>query len=242
MYNNNDSYNVSASHGQARILDTVTMRSMWSKTYGWMALALIVSAFASYVSLSTSIFDAIMSSKALFFGLIIAEFVLVFALASSIGKLNSMVSFALFMVYALLNGITLSAILYIYTATSVLSTFMITSGMFATMAIIGFFTKKDLSKFGSILIMALVGLILASVVNIFLGSSTMYWLISVAGVIIFCGLTAYDINKFKRLFEEGAIADTESANRVALMAALSLYLDFINLFIYLLRLLGARRD
>ncbi|KGL53754.1 hypothetical protein HQ29_01220 [Porphyromonas canoris] len=224
------------------MLDTVTMRSMWSKTYGWMALALVVSAFASYISLSTSIFDAIMTSKGLFFGLIIAELVLVFILARSIGKLNSMISFALFMVYALLNGVTLSAILYMYTATSVLSTFLITSGMFATMAFIGFFTKKDLSKFGSIFMMALVGLILASVVNIFLGSPLMYWIVSVAGVIIFCGLTAYDINKFKKLFEEGSIPDTESANKVALMAALSLYLDFINLFIYLLRIIGARRD
>lgn len=148
----------------------------------------------------------------------------------------------LFTIYSILNGVTLSSIFIVYTMTSIAATFFITAGMFGAMALWGYFTKKDLSKWGSIFFMLLIGLILATVVNLFLRSGAMGFIISIVGVIIFTGLTAFDVNKIKQMlaqtqgFEEGDVV-----RKVALMGALTLYLDFINLFLYLLRFFG-RRD
>ena len=146
----------------------------------------------------------------------------------------------LFTIYSILNGVTLSSIFIVYTMTSVAATFFITAGMFGAMALWGYFTKKDLSKWGSIFFMLLIGLILATVVNLFLRSDAMGFIISIVGVIIFTGLTAFDVNKIKQMLaqtqEEGDVV-----RKVALMGALTLYLDFINLFLYLLRFFG-RRD
>ena len=167
---------------------------------------------------------------------------LVFILSARIGKMSFFTSSLLFTIYSILNGVTLSSIFIVYTMTSIAATFFITAGMFGAMALWGYFTKKDLSKWGSIFFMLLIGLILATVVNLFLRSGAMGFIFSIVGVIIFTGLTAFDVNKIKQMlaqmqgFEEGDVV-----RKVALMGALTLYLDFINLFLYLLRFFG-RRD
>jgi FtsH-binding integral membrane protein len=146
----------------------------------------------------------------------------------------------LFLLYSALNGLTLSILLLVYTASSVASTFFITAGTFGLMSAYGYFTKKDLTSWGNLLFMALVGLIIASIVNIFWSNPTMYWIISYAGVLIFVGLTAYDTQKIKNMSLE-LDAESEAGRKGAIMGALALYLDFINLFIILLRILGDRR-
>jgi FtsH-binding integral membrane protein len=147
----------------------------------------------------------------------------------------------LFVVYSILNGVTLSFVFLAYTLTSITSTFFITAGTFAAMSLIGYNTKKDLSGIGRYLLFALVGLIIASVVNIFLASSPLQWLISFIGVIVFVGLTAYDTQKIKQMFLMYGDDVNESTQKLALMGSLSLYLDFINLFLYLLRFFGDRK-
>ena len=148
----------------------------------------------------------------------------------------------LFLAYSVLNGVTLSVILLIYTATSVATTFFIAAGMFAAMAVYGTVTKRDLRGFGSFLFMGLIGMIIASVVNMYLGSSMMSWIISAVGVLVFTGLTAYDVQRISEIGASGIMESGEAAIRKgAIMGALALYLDFINLFLSLLRLLGDRR-
>ena len=158
-------------------------------------------------------------------------------LSARISKLSNGTATALFYAYSILNGITLSPILLIYTGTSVALTFAITAAMFGVMTIMGYTTRQDLSKFGAFMFMALIGLIVCLIVNLFLHSSMMAWCISVAGVLIFVGLTAWDTQAIKRMCAE---TDPTMLSKVATMGALTLYLDFINLFIHLLRILGSR--
>ena len=146
----------------------------------------------------------------------------------------------LFILYSVLMGVTMSSIFMVYTMSSIASVFFITAGMFLTMSILGYVTRLDLTKLGSLLFMALIGLLIASVVNIFLGSEMLYWIVSYAGVIIFTGLAAFDTQKIKQMFIQYGSAD-EMGNKIALFGALTLYLDFINLFLFLLRILGDRR-
>jgi FtsH-binding integral membrane protein len=136
--------------------------------------------------------------------------------------------------------VTLSIIFAVYTTASIAGTFFVTAGMFGAMAAIGWITKRDLSSLGSILFMALIGLILASIVNIFVANEALYWIITYAGVAIFCGLTAYDMQKIKKIQESGVDAYSEQGKKAAVMGALALYLDFINLFLFLLRIFGRR--
>jgi FtsH-binding integral membrane protein len=161
-------------------------------------------------------------------------------MSKNITNISSNMAIGLFMLYSALNGLTLSAILLVYTASSIASTFFITAGTFGAMSIYGYFTKKDLTSWGNLLFMALIGLIVASIVNIFWASSTMYWIITYAGVLIFVGLTAYDTQKIKNMSLE-LDAESEEGRKGAIMGALALYLDFINLFILLLRIFGDRR-
>lgn len=165
-------------------------------------------------------------------------FVLVMSFAFN--KLSSFSLLGLFVLYSGVMGVSLSFIFLAYTAGSIASTFFITSATFGVMAVVGYTTKQDLTKFGSILIMALIGIIIASVVNMFLGSSALDYIISIVGVLVFTGLTAYDVQKLKRI-GSGVEYGTESANKLAIMGALNLYLDFVNLFMMLLRLFGDRR-
>lgn len=212
------------------------------KVYLWMTFALLITGFTAYcVASSEAIITAILSNRALFWGLIIAEFVLVFALSAAINKLSLTVATLMFVLYSVINGATLSFLLLLYTASSVFNVFLITAGTFAAMAFYGYFTKTDLMSWGKYLVMALIGLIIATIVNMFTKSSGLEMILNYAGVLIFVGLTAYDSQKIKQMMLQAT--DTgEGAQKIALLGALSLYLDFINLFIYLLRIFGTRRD
>lgn len=212
------------------------------KVYLWMTFALVITAFtAYYVATNETILTAIVTNQALFWGLIIAELVLVFTVTAAINRLSLTVATLLFILYSVINGATLSFILMVYTSSSVVSVFFITAGTFAAMAAYGYFTKTDLTSWGKYLIMALIGLIIASIVNIFTQSSGLQLILNYAGVLIFVGLTAFDTQKIKVMLLQATDAG-ENAQKIALMGALSLYLDFINLFIHLLRILGDRRS
>ena len=210
------------------------------KVYLWMTFALTLTGFVAYrTTQSEFLLELIFSSSFGFIGLIIGELALVFWISSGIQRMSSNMAIGLFLLYSVLNGMTLSVLLIAYTGASVASTFFITAGMFGAMSVYGYTTKQDLSSWGNLLFMALIGLILASVVNIFLQSSGLYWLISYIGVLVFVGLTAYDTQKIKQLAAQ-VIVESEEGRKVAILGALTLYLDFINMFIFMLRILGNR--
>ena len=213
-----------------------------AKVFNWMAIGLGLTGIVAYLTASTGLAYALVGSP-LFFVLVIGELGLVFYLSARIDKIQAGTATGLFVGYSVLNGLTLSMIFLAYTSSSIAGTFFITAGMFGAMAIYGLVTKRDLSGFGSFLFMGLIGIIIASVVNIFLKSSSLYWAISMIGVLIFTGLTAWDVQKIKQMGEEGIMTQGDSAIRKgAIMGALALYLDFINLFLMLLRFFGASRD
>ncbi|MGB0346875.1 MAG: Bax inhibitor-1/YccA family protein [Balneolaceae bacterium] len=215
--------------------------SFINKVYAWMALALTVTGFIAFrTAQSEALLSLIFGNSILLIGLIIVELGIVFWMSRNIARISSNMAIGLFMLYSALNGLTLSVLLLVYTAASVASTFFITAGTFGLMSAYGYFTKKDLTNWGNLLFMALIGLIIASVVNIFWANPTLYWLISYAGVLIFVGLTAYDTQKIKNMSLE-LDAESEEGRKGAIMGALALYLDFINLFIMLLRIFGDRR-
>lgn len=194
---------------------------------------------AMAVSNSYAMQQFIFGSRFMFFGLIIAELALVWYVSARIQSLSFTTATGLFMLYSFINGLTLSVIFLAYTTTSIASTFFVTAGTFGAMSLYGYFTKKDLTSLGNLLFMLLIGLIIATVVNIFWANSTLYWITTYAGIFIFVGLTAYDTQKIKRLLSGQEI--TEESQKMALLGALSLYLDFINLFLYLLRIFGDRK-
>lgn len=207
------------------------------KTFGWMAMCLLITALTAMGFVNSGLFYHIASSGAMWL-LIIAELVLVFVLSARINKMSVATATIMLIVYSALNGVTLSFIFVVYSLGSIAKTFFITTGMFGVMALVGATTKRDLSKLGSILFMALIGLIIASLVNIFLRSSGLDWIISIIGVVLFTALTAYDVQRVKRLAAESDFYDDTQVGRLAVISALSLYLDFINLFLYLLRFFG----
>lgn len=209
--------------------------------YLWMVLALVITGLtAAYVASSPAYISALMNNPVLFYGVIIAELALVFILSGRIHKMSFTSASLMFILYSLLTGVSLSTIFLAYTESSIATTFLITAGTFGTMSLVGFVTKKDLSKLGGILFMALIGLIIATVVNIFLVSDTLGWIINYVGVLIFVGLTAYDTQKIKQMMREYGTDINEQTQKMALMGSLSLYLDFINMFLYLLRIFGNR--
>jgi len=175
-----------------------------------------------------------------FFALVIAELGLVIAMSAAINRISAATATLLFLIYSALNGVTFAAIFVIYTRSSIASAFLVTAGTFAAMSVYGYVTKRDLTGFGSFLFMGLVGIIIASVVNMFLHSAMISWITSYVGVFIFVGLTAYDTQKIKQI-GHGGFADEQSQHKAAILGALRLYLDFINLFLMLLRIMGDRR-
>ncbi len=219
----------------------IEQRSFITKVYWWMSSALLITGLVALFTVSTpSLINAIFGNNILFFGLIIGEIGLVVYISRSIGKMSAQTATFAFIGYSVLNGLTLSVIFLIYTATSIASTFFITAGTFGIMSIYGYFTKRDLTSIGGLLTMALIGVIIAMVVNMFLNSDSLSFIISIIGVLVFVGLTAYDTQKIKKM--SGTIEDgTEMATKAAIMGALALYLDFINLFLFFLRLMGNRR-
>ena len=211
-----------------------------SKVYLWMTLALVVTGMtAYYVASSPAILYAIVSNQIAFWGLFIGELVLVFVLSSRIMSLSFVTASLMFVIYSIMNGVFFSFILLAYTEQSIATTFLITAGTFAAMSLFGFVTKRDLSAMGRILFMLLIGLIIATVVNIFMKAEGLTLILNYAGVVIFVGLTAYDTQSIKQMLQEHG--DKEGAEKIALLGSLSLYLDFINLFIYLLRFFGESR-
>ena len=174
-------------------------------------------------------------------GLVIAELALVFGISAAINRLSLTTATLMFVAYSVINGALLSSIFLIYTASSITSVFFITAATFGAMALIGYTTKTDLTSVGKILFMALIGLVIATIVNMFIGSDGLTMICSYVGVLIFVGLTAYDSQKIKQMLQQAPDAG-ESSQKLALLGALTLYLDFSNLFIYLLRIFGSKRD
>jgi FtsH-binding integral membrane protein len=213
-----------------------------AKVFNWMAIGLGITGIIAYVFAESGMVRALVASP-IFFILILAELGLVFFLSARIEKIQPVTATGLFIGYSILNGVTLSTIFLAYTQASIATTFLVTAGMFAAMAVYGMVTKRDLSGVGSFMFMGLIGILLASIVNIFLKSSALYWAISAIGVLVFVGLTAYDVQKIKNMGEEGIMQQGEGAIRKgAIIGALALYLDFINLFLMLLRFFGGSRD
>lgn len=230
-------------------MDTITRSyersaqlSLFRQVYLWMAMALVITGFmAMLVAESQTLLSLIFSSKLTFFGLIIAELALVWYLSARIDRISFTTATLMFIIYSLLNGAMLSSVFLLYTASSIASTFFITAGTFGVMCVYGYLTKRDLTSLGNLCLMAVIGLIIAGLVNLFLQSSLMSLIVSGIGVLVFVGLTAYDSQKIKRMLLQEGLEVNDSTRKIALLGSLTLYLDFINLFLYLLRFLGDRR-
>ena len=242
MYNLINSQNSQQSNGFAvnekeRGISGV-FSALMRKVYTWMTLALLITGVTAYgVASSPTLLMTLMTSRGLLFGLIIAELALVFISTGALQRLSLTTATLLFIVYSVLNGAMLSSVFVVYTMTSIAKVFFITAGTFGARAFYGYTTKKDLTSLGKILFMALIGLIIATVVNMFLKSSGFDYILSYAGVAIFVGLTAWDSQKIKQMLQT-QYDMSEGAQKLALIGALTLYLDFINLFLYLLRIFG----
>lgn len=210
------------------------------KVYVWMTLALVITGFTAYgVATSPGVLQAIYSNSVIMWGLIIAEFALVISVSAAINRLSLTMATLMFILYSVINGALMSSIFVIYTASSIATVFFITAGTFGVMALIGYTTKTDLSSMGKMLFVALIGLVIATLVNLFVKSSGLTLILSYVGVLVFVGLTAWDSQKIKQMLLQ-ALDTGEGAQKLALLGALTLYLDFINLFIYLLRVFGRR--
>jgi len=216
------------------------VRRFMLAVYNWMTLGLGLTAVVAFGVGRTSLVNVILTTPGLFWGIIIVQFGVVLGMSFLMNKINSIVAVGLFFIYAFLTGITFSVLFLVYTQSSIAFTFFTCAAMFGGISVFGYITKMDLSRIGGFLMMGLFGLIIASVVNIFLQSSTIYWLTSYAGVIIFVGLTAWDTQKIKKM---GMFTDagSEEGKKAAIFGALMLYLDFINLFLYLLRFMGSKK-
>ncbi len=220
----------------------IAVPALIRKVYTWMAMALVITGITAYgVAISPNIINLIFSSRIVFFGLIIAELAMVMLLTARLHKLSLTAATLMFVGYSVLNGVTLSCIFLVYTMSSIASTFFICAATFGVMSAYGAMTKTDLSSMGKLLLMAFIGLLIATVVNAFIGNSLLDLILSYVGVLIFVGLTAWDTQKIKMMLANADYMD-ESAQKQALVGALSLYLDFVNLFLYLLRIFGGRRD
>lgn len=210
--------------------------------YVWMTLALVITGFVSmYVAQSYQLVSFIFGNRLALWGMLIAELAVVFYLSARINSISFTKATVMFIIYSILNGATLASIFLVYTMSSIASTFFVAAGTFGVMALYGYITKSDLTRIGNICLMALIGLIIATLVSLFWQNSMLQMIITYAGVILFVGLTAYDSQKIKRLLTADGIEVTEETQKIALLGALTLYLDFINLFLYLLRLLGDRK-
>lgn len=227
---------------QQEMTNASTFKVLMRKVYLWMTLALMITGItATGVANSPNILALIYSSQVVMWGIIIAEFGLVIYISARLEKLSLSTATTLFALYSILNGVMLSSIFLLYSTAIISKVFFITAGTFGVTALYGYATKKDLSSLGNILFMALIGLVIATIVNVFMKSAMFDLILSYIGVIIFVGLTAWDSQKIKHMMMVQQDAD-ESAQKLALIGALSLYLDFINLFLYLLRIFGRSND
>ncbi|MBN2002414.1 MAG: Bax inhibitor-1/YccA family protein [Anaerolineae bacterium] len=223
-----------------------TFAAVMRHVYVWMCLGLLITALTAiavvYTPLGNALLLFMLQTPLIFYGVLIGELVLVWGVTARMAHMSVGAARVWFLIYAILNGVTLSAIFLIYTTGSIALTFVATASLFGVMAVIGYTTRMDLSKWGGYLLMALVGLLIASVVNMFLASSGLEWILTYAGLLLFIALTVYDTQRIKRQVQAAVAAgDSNVVQRVGLLGALSLYLDFINLFLRLLRILGRRR-
>lgn len=239
-----DNHEITGSYDKLQSNDFSSAFSrLMRNVYLWMTLGLVMTGLtAMYIAKSESLIYAIFGNQAIFWVLMIAELVLVVVLSAAINRLSFAVAGLMFAVYSVLNGATLSVIFLAYTEASIAQTFFVTAGTFGAMSVFGYFTKRDLSPVGRVLVMALIGLIIASVVNIFFRNSVVEAITNYAGVVIFVGLTAYDTQKIKQMLQMSyEQADGDTLGKIALMGSLTLYLDFVNLFLHLLQLIGRRK-
>ena len=226
----------------SEISESSILNKVMARVFMLMTLALGVTGAASYfIMANENLMITLLSNINIFYVLCGAELLLVFILSMTINNISFNAALIMFSLYSILNGVTLAPLLFMFTEESVVSTFLITAGTFGAMALFGYTTKSNLSSIGKILMMALIGLIIASIVNIFLNSSGLGMILNYAGVLIFVGLTAYDTQKVKAYIQEAIENDSVSIPKLAVISALTLYLDFINLFIRLLSILGKRK-
>ena len=219
----------------------VAVRSFMSKAYGWMTAALIMTGItAHYVANNPAIYKWIFSSTFTFIGIIVLQFALVIAISSLVDRASAPVLMLMFIIYSISLGVLLSSIFLVYTRETLTQVFFICAGMFAATSAFGLLTKKDLSGLGRFMFMGLIGIIIASIANIFLKSPAIYWITSYIGVFVFAGLTAADTQKLKNMALSLESANSEFEVKLSIVGALILYLDFINLFIFLLRIFGSR--
>ncbi len=235
--------NINNYNDQSINIDTSAVsRSFVANVFSYMTLALVITGVAAYwFAASGNILALMQGSSLLLWGIMLAPIGMVLIMSFAFNRLSFTALMGLFLAYSLVNGISLSVIFLIYSSAAISKVFFITAGLFATMAVVGYTTKTDLTKLGSILMMAVFGIVIASLVNYFMESAAFDYLISCVGVLVFTGLVAYDTQKVKRI-GAGVEYGTATAGKLALMGALSLYLDFINLFLFLLRVFGGRRD
>ncbi len=228
-------YDINYSRSEERAV--AASNTLVRQVYAWMGAGLLITALMALATVSSpALLRAVVGNRLVFYGLVFGELGLVMVLSGAINRLSAASATFLFVGYAALNGVTLSVIFLVYTADSIASTFLVSAGMFGAMSAYGALTRRDLTSWGSFLFMGLIGVVLASLVNIYLRSDAVSWVVSALGVIVFTGLTAYDSWKIKALAAGGT-----GGRKPAILGALTLYLDFINLFLMLLRLVGRRR-
>lgn len=221
---------------------SINMPGLMRDVYAWMAIALLVTgATAWIVADSPLLLGLIFASKFGTWGLLIATIALVWHLSAAVTRLSLKTATAMFLIYSVLNGLTMSAIFILYTFSSISAVFLTTAGTFAVMSVYGYMTKTDLSRMGSLCLMALFGVIIATVVNLFLENTMLQMILSYAGILIFVGLTAYDTARIREIAMTHDTSATDDGQKIAIMGALTLYLDFINLFLYMLRIFGDRK-
>ncbi len=223
-----------------QVFEAPTLQSFLQRVFLWMFGGLLVTAgVAAGVGSSDGLLTDLTQTPGVFLGIVVASLLIVLAISFLSQRLPVGLLTVLFFVYAALNGFVFALIFELYTKQSIFTAFLVTAGMFGALAWWGYATKRDLSGMGSILFMALVGLILATIVNVFIANTALYWVTTYAGVVIFCGLTAYDMQKLRQYGEQAGVSP-DAEGRAAIQGALALYLDFINLFLYLLRIFGRR--
>ena len=237
----NQEFHYQRSYNERPIEMSEAFPALMRKVYVWMSLALLITGMtAYYVTTNQVIMNAILTSRVLLYGLFAVELALVIIVSAAINRLSVLTATLMFLLYSVLNGATLSVIFLVYQLSSIATVFFITASTFGTMALIGYTTKKDLSSIGRILTMSLIGLVIATLVNIFIKSDGLTMILSYIGVLVFVGLTAWDSQKIKQMLRQATDVD-DGTKTIALLGALSLYLDFVNLFLYLLRIFGRRR-
>lgn len=221
---------------------SINMPGLMKDVYAWMAIALLITGATAYLTANTPILlGLVLGTKFAMWGLLIATFALVWHLSSALPRMSLKTATAMFIIYSVLNGLTMAAVFVVYTMTSIASVFLVTAGTFGVMSIYGYVTKTDLSRIGNICLMALFGVIIATVVNFFFENSFLELALSYVGILIFVGLTAYDTQKIKEIAMTHDMGATDEGQKMAIMGALALYLDFINLFLYMLRIFGDRK-